>query len=538
MSKHHQIFNSLVSKKVLDQACVYLYRGVMGLKFFDHNEREYLLINKEKVVKELVQELRSQEGYKPRYAYAYFPPKNELCNRRMLCLHPKDHILRTAFVIELSRMMEEDLLDSCYANRRARGDYSSTNLLVDFGTESWPNFCDWQKKCAEKYKVMLRSDIATFYDSVSHQYFIDRIVKLTGFPDDCEFINLLRKTLEIPIISYSHSENSNNGLHYNILKQGLVIGSITDGYFANLYLHPVDLMMKRKRFEYGRYNDDMRIFGNTREEVISALQMIQEKLMEIGLNLNSSKTSIHEDTESIKIMIRQFQKHDYLEEEDNEESEDTLSKNIDKNFDNIDFEYKGEINGNNCKEFCQWLNNDHVPYEEWKTVFINDLIKIMTNFRESSKFAAWLLVKAMIGDNIPIKIKNHAGTEIAKYLTQKQVCQYSHYRILHHLLHPARRKKCMNILYNYLTKKELKNIFIENLSRKSFELNIISLYGLIFLVNSKCDLKRFVKGHIKGKIPEPLIRCLGYHKENLSANLLPKIHLTEHEEFDSYVEAY
>ena len=96
----------------------------------------------------------------------------------------------------------------------------------------------------------------------------------------------------------------------------------------------------------------------------------------------------------------------------------------------------------------------------------------------------------------------------------------------------------MNILYNYLTKKELKNIFIENLSRKSFELNIISLYGLIFLVNSKCDLKRFVKGHIKGKIPEPLIRCLGYHKENLSANLLPKIHLTEHEEFDSYVEAY
>ena len=34
-----------MSKKVLDQACVYLYRGVMGLKFFDHIEREYLLKN-------------------------------------------------------------------------------------------------------------------------------------------------------------------------------------------------------------------------------------------------------------------------------------------------------------------------------------------------------------------------------------------------------------------------------------------------------------------------------------------------------------
>ena len=51
---------------------------------------------------------------------------------------------------------------------------------------------------------------------------------------------------------------------------------------TTLYLHPIDVLMKEEGIEYGRYNDDMRIFGNSFEEVISALQMIQEKLLELG----------------------------------------------------------------------------------------------------------------------------------------------------------------------------------------------------------------------------------------------------------------
>ena len=102
MPNHYQMYRSLRSKKVLEQACLYLDQGVRWLRFFDHAEREYLLKNKKVIVQELLQELKSKEGYKTKTAYAYFPPKSELCNRRMLCLHPKDHILRTAFVIVLS----------------------------------------------------------------------------------------------------------------------------------------------------------------------------------------------------------------------------------------------------------------------------------------------------------------------------------------------------------------------------------------------------------------------------------------------------
>ena len=62
MPNHHQIYRSLKSKKVLEQACLYLYQGVKGLRFFDHAEREYLSKYKKGIVQELLQELWAHLG--------------------------------------------------------------------------------------------------------------------------------------------------------------------------------------------------------------------------------------------------------------------------------------------------------------------------------------------------------------------------------------------------------------------------------------------------------------------------------------------
>ena len=148
MYDHFQILERLRNKKVLEKACLYLYKGSRSLHFYDPIERDNYLTLQEEWVEELSQELNCIENYSPRYSFAFYPPKNELCNRRMLCLHPKDHILRNAFVIVFAEIMDIDLQDSCYANRRANGDYATENLLEDFASESWPRFCAWQENCA------------------------------------------------------------------------------------------------------------------------------------------------------------------------------------------------------------------------------------------------------------------------------------------------------------------------------------------------------------------------------------------------------
>jgi hypothetical protein len=54
---------------------------------------------------------------------------------------------------------------------------------------------------------------------------------------------------------------------------------------------------------YGRYVDDMRLFGNSRQEVLQNLRILQEQLLRKGLNLNSSKTEIAEDQQSRDLLM-------------------------------------------------------------------------------------------------------------------------------------------------------------------------------------------------------------------------------------------
>ena len=94
--------------------------------------------------------------------------------------------------------------------------------------------------------------------------------------------------------------------------------------------------------------------------------------------------------------------------------------------------------------------------------------------------------------------------------------QYSRYRIIHHLIHPARIDECLERLYKYTSEDELKKILIENLSEKSFELNCISLYGLGVLGSSISELKSIAKKQTGNELSEPFLRSIRYQEHNLS----------------------
>ena len=61
------------------------------------------------------------------------------------------------------------------------------------------------------------------------------------------------------------------------MQQGLLIGNDVDGMFANLYLHPVDVIMQQEGISYGRYNDDTEF--SEISEVLEALKIIQEEVL-------------------------------------------------------------------------------------------------------------------------------------------------------------------------------------------------------------------------------------------------------------------
>ena len=319
---HTRILNEIRSPQTLNQAFDYALHDRTRTDFcFDYFEIEYVAANKQLVLDEIGEELKKPEEFVPRLAWAYFPPKTALCYRRMVYLPFKDLVVRYAFCIVFAKYLDGGMSANSFANRRASGDQAKCSFLQDFSATSWPNFCTWQREQAKCSSVLLRTDISSFYDSISHLYLLDAIVQELSVRRDSPVMKLLQGLLHVTVVSYSRETGQ---IKQDELKQGLPIGNGTEGFLANIYLNKVDAAMNsvsgKLGISFGRYNDDMRIFGESRPQVLDAVRLLQELLLVKGLNLNASKTELAENAQQMEALrSKDYELYGYLEEEDETE---------------------------------------------------------------------------------------------------------------------------------------------------------------------------------------------------------------------------
>jgi hypothetical protein len=110
---------------------------------------------------------------------------------------------------------------------------------------------------------LIKTDISAFYDSVSHQYLVKTLAKQLYIKPETAFLRLFKKLLCVHVISYCQKAKTVQSP--KTLHQGLTIGNNLEGFLANLYLKNIDDAMQSAGIEFGRYNDDMRIFAENRE---------------------------------------------------------------------------------------------------------------------------------------------------------------------------------------------------------------------------------------------------------------------------------
>ncbi len=288
----------LKSNKLLSAAFDYaVFDRIHGDNFYDPIEIEYSKENKKEIISEIIEELSNTTGYSPRVAFAYYPPKNHLCDRRMIYIPIKDLVVRYGIAMIFSDEIEQDIHGQCFANRRATGEYRTQRFTEDFAIGGWSSFCRWQKEQYTNHKVLLRTDISASYDSISHSYLLDAIEKHLMINPKSPFISLFKRLLEVEVIYYAQATKRIEGP--TLIKQGLPIGDGVEGYLANLYLKDVDDAMTDAGACYGRYVDDIRLFGDSRLYVTNNLRILQEHLLKLGLNLNTSKTKIAENEDDI-----------------------------------------------------------------------------------------------------------------------------------------------------------------------------------------------------------------------------------------------
>jgi CRISPR-associated endonuclease Cas1 len=130
------------------------------------------------------------------------------------------------------------------------------------------------------YTHALVTDIDDFFPSVDHEKLRSTLEKLLPFSEHL-FITSLMTCVTIPIAQH--------GIPAARTK-GLCQGSPLSPTLANIYLDHLDEALQRLDLRFIRYADDFLLLAKSNLEIEQAKKLLESKLAELGLNLNTKKT--------------------------------------------------------------------------------------------------------------------------------------------------------------------------------------------------------------------------------------------------------
>lgn len=137
-----------------------------------------------------------------------------------------------------------------------------------------------ERRLAAGYVNVVDVDLRKYFDTIPHQGLMNEVAKRIA---DGRVLELIEAYLHQGILEE---------MKLWMPEQGTPQGAVISPLLANVYLHPVDLAMRRAGFVLVRYADDMVVLCQTREEAEAALVKLAELVQTRGLQLHPDKTRI------------------------------------------------------------------------------------------------------------------------------------------------------------------------------------------------------------------------------------------------------
>lgn len=178
----------------------------------------------------------------------------------------KDRVVQAALVLVLEPIFEWEFLPESYgfrAGRRAKDALRMVDGLVKAG-----------------YAWVVDADLKGDFDSIPHEPLVARVAERVA---DGGVLRLVRQFLEQDIL---------DGLEQWTPTTGTPQGAVVSPLLANLYLHPLDVVVTQAGYRLVRYADDFVILCRSAAEAEAALVLVQEWTTANGLTLHPTKTRI------------------------------------------------------------------------------------------------------------------------------------------------------------------------------------------------------------------------------------------------------
>lgn len=178
----------------------------------------------------------------------------------------KDRIVQTAVKFVLEPIFEAMFLPTSYGFRPGRGCRDALREVAQL--------------IADGYTFVVDADIEGYFDSIPHERLMQRVEERVS---DGRILALLRSWLKQDIMREMERWTPVAGT-----PQGAVISPL----LANIYLHPLDVLMASRGYRMVRYADDFVVLCKGREEADAVLGDVRTWMAENGLRLHPNKTHV------------------------------------------------------------------------------------------------------------------------------------------------------------------------------------------------------------------------------------------------------
>lgn len=211
--------------------------------------------------------------------------------RRLISAAPfRDRVVHHALCQVIEPAFERGFIEHSYANRVGKGTHRAL---------------DQSQRWLQQYRYVLQCDLRQFFPSIDHQILqraLNRRIQDTAMRRLIACI--LTSGIGVLGEAYTMVYFAGDDLFSVNRPRGLPIGNLTSQFWANCYLHALDLFVTRELGcgAYLRYVDDFLLFSDDKAQLWQWRTAILIQLAALRLTMHEEKAQVRPSTEGIAFL--------------------------------------------------------------------------------------------------------------------------------------------------------------------------------------------------------------------------------------------